>query len=103
MSKIIINITRQLTSQHWCLQIFHLAKGDHQRKFFISYVKLEKRSSSDDLQIGQHDSFDVDMRDEHVASHFANVLQKAEIIVGIGEPGQFKVAIHIGTIGVTIA
>ena len=66
-------------------------------------VELEEVAAADDLQRRQDDAPDVDVRDEHVARHLADVLQEAQVQVLVLQPRQLQIAVDVRAVGVTIA
>ena len=66
----------ELTSQCWHLQIVHLRERHHERELVVMYVELEEGASSHNLQRGKHDLADIDVGDEDVPRHLADVLQE---------------------------
>lgn len=81
----------------------HLGQGDDQGEFLVVDAQFEQRPSADDLQSRQDDALDVDVRDEHVARHLADVLQERQVQVFILQPSQFQVAVDVRAIGVAVA
>ena len=65
-------------------------------------IELECLSTSDDLKRWQNDFAHIDMWDEHIAGDLSDMLQEAEVLLFILQPGQFQVSVHVGTIGVSI-
>lgn len=92
-----------LTSKRRRLQVLHLTEGDHQRELLIADVQLEERPPADDLQRGEDNARDVDVADQHVAGHLANVLQEAQVKGLVLQPGQLEVAVDVGAVGVAVA
>lgn len=85
------------------LQVVHFRQGDDEGEFLVVYTQFEQSSTANNLQRRKDDAFDIDVRDEHVARHFANVLQEAQIEMFILEPSQFQIAIDVSAIGVAIS
>ena len=81
----------------------HLGQGHDEGELVVLHVELEERPPADDLEGGQHDPRDVDVRDEHVAGDLADVLEEGEVEVLVLQPGQLEVAVHVGAVGVAVA
>lgn len=81
----------------------HLGEGGEQGELVVVHVQLEERATPDDLQTGQHDALDVDVRDEHVAGDLADEAEEAEVEVLVLQPGQLQVAVHVRAVGVAVA
>ena len=47
----------------------HLGQGDDERELIVLHVELEQGPSPHNLQAGQHDLPNVNMRDQHIAGH----------------------------------
>jgi hypothetical protein len=92
-----------LTSKGGELEVVHLGEGGEQGELVVVHVELEERAAADDLQTGQHDALDVDVRDEHVAGHLADQAEEAEVEVLVLQPGQLQVAVHVRAVGVAVA
>lgn len=92
----------QNVAQRRQLQRMHLRVRHKQPKLLVQDVQLEQRSAANDLQPRQHDVH-VDMADQHVAGHLADVLQKAEIQLGVLQPRQLQIAVHVRAVRVAIA
>lgn len=72
-----------VTSKCWQLKIVDLAHGNEKGVLVLVYGYLEQGPTTNDLQPGQYDLFDVNVTDEHVARDLSDVLQKGEVIVAI--------------------
>ena len=66
-------------------------------------AEFEEGPAADDLQIGQDDATDVDVRYQDVAGHFANVLQESQVEVLVLQPRQLQIAVDVRAIGVAVA
>ena len=98
----------------------HLGQGDDERELVVLHVELEQGPSPHNLQAGQHDLPNVNMRDQHVAGHFPgtstdeiseneklpktlpDVLKEAEIEVLVLEPSELQVSVHVGAVRVSV-
>ena len=98
----------------------HLGQGDDESELVVLHVELEQGSSPHNLQAGQHDLPNVNMRDQHVAGHFPgtstdeisekekptktspDVLKEAEIEVLVLEPSELQVSVHVGAVRVSV-
>ena len=98
----------------------HLGQGDDERELVVLHVELEQGPSPHNLQAGQHDLPNVNMRDQHIACHLPgtsmdeiskerkasktlpDVLKEAEIKVLVLEPSELQVSVHIGAVRVSV-
>ena len=83
--------------------VVHFGEGDDESELIVVHVELEEGPAPDDLQAGQDDLLDVDVGDEDVAGDFPDVLEEAEVQVGLLEPSQLQVAVHVSAVGVTVS
>lgn len=68
----------------------------------VADVQLEQRSAANDLEPWQNDPRDIDVTDQHVASHLADVLQEAQVEFGVGQPSDLQVAVHVRAVGESV-
>ena len=61
-------------------------------------IEFEKSPATDDLKAGQHDLFDVHMANEDVSGDLPDVLEEAEVLVGVLQPGQLQVSVHVSAV-----
>ena len=92
-----------VTSEGWHLQVVHFREGDDESELIVVHVELEQGPAPDDLQAGQDDLLDIDVGDEDVAGDLPDVLEEAEVQVGLLEPSQLQVAVHVSAVGVTVS
>lgn len=84
------------------LERVHLRVRNKEAELLVADVQLEQRSAADDLESWQDDPRDIDVTDQNVASHLANVLQEAQVELRVGQPSDLQVAIHVRAVGESV-
>ena len=81
----------------------HFRQSDDQGELFVVDAQFEQRPPADDLQVGQDDAPDVDVRNEDVAGDFSDVLQETQVQMLVLQPSQLQLAVDVGAVGVAVA
>lgn len=84
------------------LQRVHVRERHKQPVRFLPLVQLEGGPAADDLQPGQYHLRQIDMADQHVPGHLADVLEKVQI-GDVLDPGDLQIAVHVRAVGVAVA
>lgn len=71
----------------------------HVQTEVLSFV-LEQRPTANHPQTGQRNVINVAGHYQHVAAHFANVLQERQVVARVEQEHEFEVAVDVCTVGV---
>lgn len=81
--------------KRWQFNRKHFRCRDYQCELLVVVGHLEERPTTNYLQTWKYDAPNIDVRDQNVASHFAYVLEEAQVEIAILEPCQFQVTINV--------